>query len=72
LAGEGLARHVQADAAQILEACVHLLERPNSTRDHYLRRSVNSGLTLAREEILGSAEIASLPRSYPQALTLLG
>ncbi len=71
LASEGLARHVQPDAARILDACVDLLERPNSTRDHYLRRSVNSGLTLARDEILPPAEMASLSRSYYQTPTFL-
>jgi hypothetical protein len=53
LAAEGLAQHVATDAAAIVEACMALLARPIKTGDHYLRRSVNGGLNIAREAILG-------------------
>ena len=56
LAAEGLARHVgEVDASEILKACTDLIERPVPIRDHYLRRSINSGLSVARDEILGSS-----------------
>ena len=54
LAAEGLARHVGVvDASEILKSCTDLIERPVPVRDHYLRRSINSGLSVARNEILG-------------------
>jgi hypothetical protein len=53
LAAEGLARHVRTDATAIVEACMALMARPAATGDHYLRRSVNGGLIIAREAILG-------------------
>jgi hypothetical protein len=53
LAAEGLARHVATDATAIVEACMALMARPAATHDHYLRRSVNGGLDIAREAILG-------------------
>ncbi len=54
LAAEGLARHIGADAGEIVKACLAFLERPAAIEDHYLRASVNGGLRVAREEILGS------------------
>jgi hypothetical protein len=57
LAAEGLARHVGTDATAIVEACMELMARPAATGDHYLRRSVNGGLSIAREAILGSPGI---------------
>ena len=57
LAAEGLARHVGVHASEILEACTDFIERPIPIRDHYLRRSINSGLSFACDEILGSSRI---------------
>jgi hypothetical protein len=57
LEAEGLARAVQTDASEILNACKELLERPASLGDHYLRRAINSGLSLARDEILGLSSL---------------
>jgi hypothetical protein len=53
LESEGLAKAAQADASEIVAACNNLLERPALVGDHYLRRSVNSGLSIASDEILG-------------------
>jgi predicted glycosyltransferase len=53
LAAEGVAKHVETNASEILKACTELIEQPASMRDHYLRLSVNSGLSLASDEILG-------------------
>lgn len=54
LAAEGLARHVgAADASEILKSCADLIELPGPIRDHYLRHSINSGLSAARDKILG-------------------
>jgi predicted glycosyltransferase len=53
LAAEGVAKHVQINASEILKACTELIERPASMNDHYLRLSVNSGLSVASDEILG-------------------
>jgi hypothetical protein len=57
LAAEGLARHVTTDATAIIEACMALIERPPMTANHYLRRSINAGLGVAREAILGPPSI---------------
>ena len=65
LAAEGLARHVgEVDASEILKACTDLIERPVPIRDHYLRRSINSGLSVARDEILGAFK---KPHSFPMS-----
>lgn len=53
LESEGLAKAAQADALEIVAACNDLLERPALAGDHYFRRSVNSGLSIASDEILG-------------------
>jgi len=53
LAAEGLARHVGTAAREIFEACADLIERPISFGDHFLRRSINGGLSLACDRILG-------------------
>ena len=54
LAAEGLARHVgEADASEILKACTDLIECPVPIRDHHLPRSINVGLSVARDEISG-------------------
>ena len=53
LAAEEVAKHVETNASEILKACTELIEQPASMRDHYLRLSVNSGLSLASDEILG-------------------
>ena len=60
LEGEGLARAVQTEASEILEACMDLVQRPATIREHYLRLSINSGLSLARDEILGLSSLRSL------------
>jgi hypothetical protein len=54
LAAEGLARHVAVvDASEIFKSCADLIASPVPGRDHYLRRGINSGLSVARDEILG-------------------
>ena len=53
LAAGGLARHVGTEATAIVDACVALMARPATTSDHYLKRSINVGLSIAREAILG-------------------
>ena len=61
LAAAGLARHVGGvDASEILKSCTALIEQPAPVRDHYLRRSINSGLSVARDEILGPFKKSSL------------
>jgi predicted glycosyltransferase len=62
LAAEGLARHVGADATEILEACTDLIECPAPNPDHYLRRSVNGGLSVARDAILGPTDLLDYSR----------
>lgn len=57
LEAEGLAKAVRTDASEILHACKDLLERPASFGDHYLRLSINSGLSIARDEILGLSSL---------------
>ena len=52
LESEGLARQARPEASAILEACLDLLGRPPPDPDHPLRRAVNGGLAVAREEIL--------------------
>ena len=52
-AAEGVAKHVETNASEILKACTELIGRPASTGDHYLRLSVNSGLAVATDEVLG-------------------
>src|SRR6185369_4505235 len=54
LESEGLARRARPEAAAILEACLDLLGRPPPDPDHPLRRAVNGGLAVAREEILAA------------------
>lgn len=63
LAAEGLAGHVGVDASEILKACTDLIERPVMIRDHYLRRSINAGLSFACDEIMGSSGLISWPDS---------
>jgi len=48
------------DASEILKSCTALIEQPAPVRDHYLRRSINSGLSVARDEILGPFKKSSL------------
>ena len=62
LAAKGVARQVRTDASEILEACADLIERPLSIDDHYLRRSINDGLSMVRDEILGLSGLS--PRAY--------
>jgi len=62
LAAEDLGRHVGADASEILEACTDLIERPVASVDHYLRQSVNSGLPLVRDEIIGPSDLPDYAR----------
>ena len=62
LAAEGVARQVRTDASEILEACADLIEHPLSIDDHYLRLSVNDGLSMVRDEILGLSGLS--PRAY--------
>ena len=58
---EGLARHVGVvEASEILKSCTDLIELSVPVRDHYLRRSINSGLSVARDEILGPFKKSSL------------
>jgi peptidoglycan/xylan/chitin deacetylase (PgdA/CDA1 family) len=57
LAAEGLATYVETDASEILKACTKLIERPFPVHDHYLRRSINGGLSVARDDILGRLRI---------------
>lgn len=54
LESEGLARRARPEASAILEACLDLLGRPPPEPDHPLRRAVNGGLAVAREEILAA------------------
>ncbi|WP_157100525.1 hypothetical protein [Rhodoplanes sp. Z2-YC6860] len=54
LEAEGFARHVGVvDASKIFKSCSELIASTVPGPDHYLRRSVNSGLSVARDEILG-------------------
>jgi len=62
LAAEGLARQVGPDASEILGACADLIERPVPIRDHYLQRSVNGGLSVAHDEILGPTDLPDYSR----------
>jgi hypothetical protein len=57
LEAQGLARHVGICAPEILEACVYFIKRPVPSRDHYLRRSINTGLSVACDEILGPSRV---------------
>ncbi len=62
LAAEGVAKQVRTDASEILEACADFIEHPASIDDHYLRLSINSGLSVARDEILGLPDLSPLTR----------
>jgi len=67
LAAEGVAKHVETNASEILKACTELIERPASSGNHYLRLSVNSGLTVASDEIIGIPSLG--PFSEPVGIS---
>jgi hypothetical protein len=59
LEAEGLARHVRVvDASEIFESCSDLIASTVPGPGRYLRRSINSGLSTARDEILGLVKSA--------------
>jgi hypothetical protein len=63
LAAERLAKHVRIDASEILNACTDFIERGASVGDNCLRLSINAGLPIARDEILGlSGLVPSQPK----------
>jgi hypothetical protein len=53
---------VRTDASEIVEACADFIRHPVSIDDHYLRLSINSGLSLARDEILGLPDLSQQTR----------
>lgn len=57
LAAEGVAKQVRTDASEILEACTQFLEQPTPIANHYLRLSINRGLPLAAEAIIGLSSL---------------
>jgi hypothetical protein len=63
LAAQGLAKQVRTDAAEILKACTDLIAHPLPIDDHFLKHSINGGLSLARDEILGLSGPGVLRRS---------
>ncbi len=69
LAAEGLARHVRVDASEILKACTDFIQHPVSIGDHYLRRSINAGLSFACDEILGCLSTLIARPDSPLGLT---
>jgi hypothetical protein len=63
LVAQGLAKQVRTDAAEILKACTDVIAHPCSIDDHFLKHSINGGLSLARDEILGISSPGVLRRS---------